>query len=549
MTPIVHGLGRRFIFDFLVVPLSCTHELAKVILALPTGVDETEAEGHIDLRFFLKNCSRFSGGSRIDVVMTDIDNNSQQSIAFSDTMMDMANWWCHYILQNSKLELFDEFSDVLEYLAPIQEGSALSIRLHCLVVWQELLKQTSPKTAISADNDAEAKHPPPLESRDFEAVQDKLVLLHTRYFLHDMAAMQEYQEVVRTIRVHHELSILYGKLKEDGDNPEEVNAALDEALSKGRDDIYFGDNYQIPAELQTIVVKENGLSAKQRLQGIEDVINNDDSELAVKWLLLKTRMVLLHWCEREVPGGVPYLVLAKYRDVGVITRDPGRGIDNAATQNNSAANGTETEASEAVAVARSKSTTQQSVENGPAQEYATEIGIGATNEPQQGAPPKRSRQSPFPPTLLLGQKRKYNADDESQRSNTTNGSQRLAAPSEIMMQHRNRSGDSPVLEATRGQERTKTTSLSPSQASEARSTSAIQRKLVVPKRGKKAVAWTTAEVEVLMEGVQMKGTNWIAIKSWAGARLATKSKKDMKERYAAMFEDDENSRISENGLY
>ena len=52
---------------------------------------------------------------------------------------------------------------------------------------------------------------------------------------------------------------------------------------------------------------------------------------------------------------------------------------------------------------------------------------------------------------------------------------------------------------------------------------------------------------MLIKGVQLKGTNWISIKQWAGEHLATKSKQAMKERYAAMFDDDENSRTAENG--
>jgi hypothetical protein len=361
------------------------------------------------------------------------------SIAFPDTMLDLANWWCHYILQNNKLELFDELSEVLEFLAPIQEGSPLSIRLHCLVVWQELLKQTTPKIAIAANSDNAATttiQPPPLESRTFEAVQDKLVLLHTKYFQHDTAALQEYHEVVRMLRVHHELSILYGKLMEDGDNLEKVNIALDQALKKGRDDIYFGDNHQIPLELQEIVVKENGLSTEKRMQGIVDIFHDKESELAVKWLLLKTQMVLLHWCECKIPGGTPELVQRKFRGIGVVTRDPeGGGVNTggiAASLPSTYAMQPNGGDSATTAVARPSFTPEHAPTDESGERTAQSRGDrqDKENSPLLSHPSETGR---VPPARLLEQKRKH-GDDESLRSNTSNASPPLVSPSRVTNQ-------------------------------------------------------------------------------------------------------------------
>jgi hypothetical protein len=247
-------------------------------------------------------------------------------MACHDTMVDSANWWCHYILQNTRLELFDQFSDVLNCLEPrhLQEGSPLTIRLKCLAVWKELLRQTTPRrssSVSSGDDQATTTIPPPLESRSYVAAQDKLMLLRHNFFEQDTAVVEEFWDVIQTIQVHDELSILYGKMKCEGDDSENVQDALDEALQKGQA-IFYYQYHQVPQALQDIVVKENGFTVEQRMAGIVDVLNNNQSRCATKYLLLKTQLLLLHWCERRIPGGAPALVKSKYKGVGVVTRDP-----------------------------------------------------------------------------------------------------------------------------------------------------------------------------------------------------------------------------------
>ncbi|KAG7364526.1 hypothetical protein IV203_037728 [Nitzschia inconspicua] len=506
-----------------------------------------------------------------NILQEDEETPSSTPIAFSDTMLDLASWWCHYILQNSRLELFDELSEMLEFVAPIEEGSPFSIRLHCLVVWQELLQQTTPRVAIATidPGDTTAQYPP-LESRTFEAVQDKLVLIHTKYFRHDTAALQEYQEVVRMIRVHHELAILYRKLKDVGKDPNEVNLALDHALQKGRDDIYFGGNHQIPLELQDIVVKENGFSTEKRLQSIMDILHDTDSQLAVKWLLLKTQMVLLHWCEWKIPGGAPVLVKSNYQGVGVVTRNP-EGSNEIAGTNSSAI--TETMAP-LVPRHSSSSACQEAPKNGPGYMAAANSDTNKqsrqSNNQQQQSSRALHRElegvsvSRVPPSQLLGRKRRCNGSDEEhslESNKSNNSSPRLASIKQILTaKNQNvtgrgeRSAKLSSAESSAAREgengNGSPNNLSASVASDAEPNSKLQKKkwIKIPGKNKATVLWTSTEDDALMEGVKLKGTNWIFIKKWAGERLATKSKHDLRERHAALCAQDENLLTSENSV-
>jgi hypothetical protein len=418
------------------------------------------------------------------------NHSSQQvsTVTGHDTMVDLANWWCHYILQNSKLELFDEFSEVLQFLAPIREGSPLSIRLHCLVVWQELLTQVTPRISVSTNSyDEDHDHtttptPPPLESRTFEAVQDNLVLLHTKYFRQDTAVQQEYLEVLRMVRVHQELSILYGKLKNEDDNPENVKAALDQALQKGRDDIFFYDSHRILPALQDIVMSENGFTTEKRMNGIVDVLNNDESGLAVNWLLLKTQMVLLHWCERRIPGGTPVLVKSKFRGVGIFTRDPSGGSENTASNDffGNAYYEENTGSLTTLATALTTTATSRTNEN-------TVTDKNHPTEPQ-------STRLRVPHTPLVASKRIPEA--ESRCNNTTNTSPNLASPNQSYKQHSSREEptSSRRLETLGDLQRVRETeSRSYSSAHTSHSTILTKKMMVKSKLVDVAVVWTKEE--------------------------------------------------------
>ena len=62
---------------------------------------------------------------------------------FQDTMLDLAGWWCHCIINDTKTHpkvVCKEFSECCDFLAPVEKHSPLGQRLHCVAVWQELLK-------------------------------------------------------------------------------------------------------------------------------------------------------------------------------------------------------------------------------------------------------------------------------------------------------------------------------------------------------------------------------------------------------------------------
>ena len=71
-----------------------------------------------------------------------LDDDDPAPPTFHETIEDLANWWCHFLLQQKDLELFEQLEPLLEILSPLESHSSLCIRLHCLAVWQELLKQT-----------------------------------------------------------------------------------------------------------------------------------------------------------------------------------------------------------------------------------------------------------------------------------------------------------------------------------------------------------------------------------------------------------------------
>jgi hypothetical protein len=219
-------------------------------------------------------------------------------------MVDLANWWCHAILQQQQpdLKLFQELESLLEFLAPIDVRSPLCVRLQCLAIWQELVKQTA--TAFTAPLSSPSSL---LEERDFSSVQDKFILLHARLFAVENATAasaspspkppagdsssssstkMDYEEVVRMIRVHSELSNLYKILNEDKFSQAEMDAAVEESLRRGRDDIYLLEQ-NIPDVLKELVNKGNGWDAQARRKHIHKIVFGKDSELSCSQLQRK----------------------------------------------------------------------------------------------------------------------------------------------------------------------------------------------------------------------------------------------------------------------
>jgi hypothetical protein len=275
--------------------------------------------------------------------------NSPDPPTFQETIEDLANWWCHCILQNKDLQLFEELEPLLELLSPLESRSPFCIRLHCLAVWQELLKQTVGRTQTNNNNndddddddddddsDNTRLPPPALKQRDFSVLQDRIVLLHNDFFSQNQSTPIElYQEVVRLVRVHDELSSLYKFLDDDDQRTEEeISARLEESLQKGRDEIYFGDQQVIPEELKELVDQDNGWDASERKEYIRRLVFDNESRLCCKELQHKMQLLLLHWCEWQLGDGTaPELVQLGYRDLSTKTSPPTQDDNNNHNEN------------------------------------------------------------------------------------------------------------------------------------------------------------------------------------------------------------------------
>jgi hypothetical protein len=395
----------------------------------------------------------------------DDDPTTSPTMSFRDTMHDLAHWWCHAILhQHDHVRIFDELGELLEFLAPLPEGSPLCVRLQCVAVWQELLQQTT----TTRDG------PPPLEDRDFSAMQDKLILTRSRYFASDDECLEEYKDVLRMIRVHHELCHLYERLDDTRYSGDEMMASLEETLHKGRDEIYFGLS-EIPMELAQLVVKENGWTWEQRRHKIVEILlggqDREESELSVRWLKIKTQLLLLHWCEQCIEGGAPELVKKKYGGVGILTRAPNHAVQ------------------------------EEREEEASHQEQQQDAASDEENNEQQHA------QSPpqLVPSEIFSPKRRRRDDENGSPTSLASSRRRLLSPGETTRHQEHQKGN--------------VRSLRDSQSVNSQPTSSN------PTR-----PWTAEEDEILRDGIAAKGRNWITLKGWAGGKL-NRSKKELKQRY------------------
>ena len=170
-------------------------------------------------------------------------------VTFQDNITDITSWWCWAILQNRDLSLFEEFEGVLQCLSQtspnIPKNSPLGIRLHCLVPWQELLKELYTEGLG-------------IGKKKFERIQDTLVLLRQRNFP-ETPAEQEYKEVLRMVQTHSVLSKLHKYLSGDdalNDRNKTSDDKLDECEAKWRT-IYL-DVDHIPQSLKDLVDKTKG---------------------------------------------------------------------------------------------------------------------------------------------------------------------------------------------------------------------------------------------------------------------------------------------------
>mmetsp|Transcript_13463 Transcript_13463/g.31682 ORF Transcript_13463/g.31682 Transcript_13463/m.31682 type:complete len:504 (-) Transcript_13463:2234-3745(-) len=241
-------------------------------------------------------------------VTTGYRSSLSPPLTFKSVIQDVASWWCYAILKHGDLRLFDELDHVLDSLPkPFLASSPLSIRLRCLVPWHELLKQLyTPGYSLG--------------EKQFETIQDKLLLLHKGFFFKNTPT-EEFNDVLRMIQTHTILSKLYNFFAHNGDcNNETTNKILEQCNGEWKS-IYL-DSDGVPPSLLDLVDKTNGWDFEDRRDHILQIVSFPDSPLTYKRLKRKMQSLLLHWFEHEISdvdetgAKVPELLRKRYRNIG-----------------------------------------------------------------------------------------------------------------------------------------------------------------------------------------------------------------------------------------
>jgi len=234
------------------------------------------------------------------------------SLTFRAVSYDLASWWCYAILRHRDLKLFDELDNVLNTLpGPFFASSPLSIRLRCLVPWQELLKQLdTPGFSVG--------------EKQFETIQDKLLLLHQGFFS-KTPAREEFNHVLRMIQTHSVLSKLYIYFSESdssvhNDQEDATNKIMDQCNAEW-ERIYL-ESDGVPSTLLDLVDKTNGWDFEARRDHIVEIVSFPDSALTYERLKNKMQSLLLRWFKNEIIDAnensriVPELLGKRYRGIG-----------------------------------------------------------------------------------------------------------------------------------------------------------------------------------------------------------------------------------------
>jgi len=232
-------------------------------------------------------------------------------LTFKAVIGDVASWWCYAILRKGDLKLFDELDDILDSLpGPFPASSSLSIRLRCLVPWHELLKQLyTPGCTVG--------------EKQFETIQDKLLLLHQGFFSKTSTA-EEFNDVLRMVQTHSVLSKLYSYFSKSDDAQNEQQNATNKVLDQCNaewESIYLESN-GVPPSLLDLVDKNNGWDFEDRKDHIIQIVSFPESALTYKRLKKKMQSLLLHWFENEIIDSneagtkVPELLEKRYRGIG-----------------------------------------------------------------------------------------------------------------------------------------------------------------------------------------------------------------------------------------
>ncbi|VEU38795.1 unnamed protein product [Pseudo-nitzschia multistriata] len=243
------------------------------------------------------------------------------SLTSKKVMIDVASWWCYVILNGENLHLYDEFENILELSGPIPLNSTLHVRLRCIAIWQDLLKE------LNAPGNGSGKH-------RFESIQDKLILLHKDSFP-KTRAKKEYNEVLRMLQTHNVLSKMYEYFKTVNNHEKtnksgiwhETNKNNNEVLDQCNADfknLYLRLDDGMPTSLLDLVDKKNGWDASDRMDHITQIAYYETSPLTHEKLKSNIQSLLLHWFEHEIfdtddETGKPIvteLLEKRYRGIG-----------------------------------------------------------------------------------------------------------------------------------------------------------------------------------------------------------------------------------------
>lgn len=232
-------------------------------------------------------------------------------LTFESVIHDVASWWCYTILKRGDLRLFDELDEILDSVpGPFPASSPLSIRLRLLVPWQELLKQLyTPGCTVG--------------QKQFEGIQDKLLLLHQGFFSKTSAA-EEFNSVLRMVQTHSVLSKLYDYFSKIEGLSDEQQLSTNEVLDQSSADwesIYL-ESDGVPPSLLDLVDKTNGWDHEDRRDHILQIVSFPDSALTYRRLKKKMQSLLLFWFENEIidtdseDSEVSELLRMRYRGFG-----------------------------------------------------------------------------------------------------------------------------------------------------------------------------------------------------------------------------------------
>lgn len=212
------------------------------------------------------------------------DRNEEEAafVHLHDIDCDVAEWWCHYILEQpfdvESNPLLEQLEEIVPRLNPLSKRSEKNVilRMRTLDVWYEYLS-----------------NPAHLD----------LTMLHKLCRQFEKAA-SEYEGVLRLLRVHKELLLLFENVSK-AQTPEQVaekrNAYTDKLVENFHNEV-------IPQELSALAAQRKGKDATLEL--IRNLVEGDEYLYGSCQVHEALRELLLKWCNEL---GCPRLVALGYR--------------------------------------------------------------------------------------------------------------------------------------------------------------------------------------------------------------------------------------------